>query len=31
MILENDNDDISISISNNKIRFANKSLTLRQK
>ena len=31
MILENDNDDISISISNNKIRFANKSLTLTSK
>ena len=31
MILENDNDDISISISNNKIRFSNNSLTLTSK
>ena len=31
MILENENDDISISISNNKIRFSNNSLTLTSK
>ena len=30
MIIENENDDISISISNNKIRFSN-NFTLRQK
>ena len=31
MILDNENDDISISISNNKIRFSNNSLTLTSK
>ena len=31
MILENENDDISISISSNKIRFSNDSLTLTSK
>lgn len=31
MVLENENDEISISISNNKIRFSNNSLTLTSK